>query len=169
MRRVAIVGASGNGKTTLGRELARRLDVPFVELDALHHGPDWAEPPPGEFRSRVAEATAGDGWVVDGGYERKLGGTVLDRADTVVWLDQPLPLILGRLLRRTVRRIRTREELWAGNRESWRGAFWGGESLFAWTIKTHYRRRREALTGPNVVRLRTPREVSSFLERVPDR
>ena len=143
MRRVAIVGASGNGKTTLGRELARRLGVPFVELDALHHGPNWAEPPLEEFRARVEEATAGDGWVVDGGYERKLGNLVLDRADTVVWLDLPLPLILGRLLRRTLRRIRTREELWAGNRESWRGAFWGGESLFAWTIKAHYRRRRE--------------------------
>jgi adenylate kinase family enzyme len=165
MRRVAIVGASGNGKTTLGRELARRLDVPFVELDALHHGPNWAEPPLEEFRASVAEATAGDGWVVDGGYERKLGGIVLDRADTIVWLDLPLPVILGRLLRRTLRRIRTREELWAGNRESWRGAFWGGESLFAWTIKTHYRRRREVLTGPNVVRLRSPDEVRRFLAR----
>jgi adenylate kinase family enzyme len=169
MRRVAIVGASGNGKTTLARELARRLDVSFVELDALHHGPNWAEPPLEEFRARVAEATAGDGWVVDGGYERKLGGLVLDRADVVVWLDQPLPLILRRLLRRTLRRIRTREELWAGNRESWRGAFVGGESLFGWTIKTHYRRRRDELTGPNVVRLRSPREVRSFLQRVPGR
>src|SRR5205085_10649656 len=112
MRRVAIVGASGNGKTTLGREVARRLEVPFVELDALHHGPNWAEPPLEEFRASVAEATAGDGWVVDGGYERKLGRIVLDRADTIVWLDLPLPVILGRLLRRTLRRIRTREELW---------------------------------------------------------
>src|SRR4029079_15288008 len=97
------------------------------------------------------------GWVVDGGYERKLGGIVLDRGDTVVWLDQPLPLILWRLLPRTLGRIRTKEELWgSGNRETWRDAFWGGESLFAWTIKTHYRRRRETLEGPKGVRLRAP-------------
>jgi shikimate kinase len=46
VRRVAIIAsASGNGKTTLGRELAARLDVPFVELDALVHGPGWTETP----------------------------------------------------------------------------------------------------------------------------
>jgi adenylate kinase family enzyme len=40
LRRVNVKGTSGSGKTTFAQELARRLDVPFVELDALHHGPD---------------------------------------------------------------------------------------------------------------------------------
>ena len=54
MKRVAIVAsASGNGKTTLGRELARRLDVPFVEVDALVHGPNWVETPNDELRALV--------------------------------------------------------------------------------------------------------------------
>ncbi|MBA2384239.1 MAG: hypothetical protein H0V68_06195, partial [Actinobacteria bacterium] len=55
-----------------------------------------------------------------------------------------LATILLRLWRRTVRRIRTREELWNGNRESWRNAFLGRESLFAWAIRTE-RRNRTAL------------------------
>ena len=51
MRRVAIVAsASGNGKTTLGRELPP-LDVPFVEVDALVHGPNWVETPDDELRA----------------------------------------------------------------------------------------------------------------------
>ena len=50
------------------------------------------------------------------GNYRNLRDSTWGRADTVVWLDYPLPLIMGRLLRRTVRRIVTQEELWRGNR-----------------------------------------------------
>src|SRR4051812_35215811 len=170
MQRVAVMGASGNGKSTLARELAGRLGVPYVELDALHHGPNWAEPELEDFRRRVSEATAGDGWVVDGNYEWKLGELVTGRADTVVWLDLPLALILGRLWRRTYRRWRTQEELWNGNRESVRAAFWGRESLFVWAVRSHFRHRRHAprrLAGRNLVRLRSPDEIRLFLARAP--
>jgi shikimate kinase len=34
-RRIAVVGVSGNGKTTFARRLAASLDVPYTELDAL--------------------------------------------------------------------------------------------------------------------------------------
>src|ERR671939_1081097 len=161
--KIAVLGASGNGKTTVARELARRLGVPHVELDALHHGPNWDETPPEEFRRRVAAATAGDGWVVDGNYDSKLGDLVLGRADTVVGLDLPLRVALTRVTRRTIRRIRLGEELWSGNRESWRGGFFGWESMFVWTIRSHLRHRRaraERLARHShlrVVRLRSPR------------
>src|SRR2546423_5382876 len=167
--RVAVVGTSGSGKTTVARKLAKRLGLPHVELDALSHGPGWTETPVEESRRQVASATEAEGWVVDGNYETKLGDLVLERADTVVWLDLPLPLALSRVTRRTIRRIRTREELWSGNRESWRGGFFGWESMFVWTIRSHVRRRRQLprRLAPHphlrVVRLRSAREVGSWL------
>lgn len=90
MRRVAIVAScSGNGRTTLDRELARRSQVPFVELDALVHGPTGRETPADEDRAGGA-MVASEGWVLDGTYERKLGTLVLDAADTAVRLDLPI-------------------------------------------------------------------------------
>lgn len=94
MRRVAIaVFCSGNGKTTLGREVARRPQVRFLELDALVHGSGWAETPDDKLRARVAPVVATDGWVIDGSYQRKLGTLVLDVANTVAWarpgVDEP--------------------------------------------------------------------------------
>jgi adenylate kinase family enzyme len=170
VRRVAVIAsASGNGKTTLGRALAARLGVPFVELDALVHGPDWRETPDDELRALVEPVMRSDGWVIDGTYERKLGRLVLDAADTIVWLDLPLRVWLPRLLRRTARRLTGRERLWNDNRETLRGAFWGRESLFGYALRMHFRRRRRLpseLAAHPVVRLRSVGEVRRWFDDV---
>ncbi len=54
--KIAVVGTSGSGKTTVARALAEHHGVPHVELDALHWGPNWAPCPTEEFRVRVQEA-----------------------------------------------------------------------------------------------------------------
>jgi adenylate kinase family enzyme len=130
----------------MARALAELLGVPHVELDALAWGPAWSEVPRDVLRARVEEATAADAWIVDGNY----GGAgvrdiVWERADTVVWLDYPLWLILGRLTRRNIERIRSGRELWpgTGNRETIRNSFFSRESLYVWALRTHRRRRRQ--------------------------
>jgi shikimate kinase len=169
-RRVVIVAsASGNGKTALGRAVADRLGVHFVELDALVHGPNWTETPDDELRRRLAPIFALDGWVIDGDYEHKIGTFVLDAAELVVWLDLPVRVWFPRLVRRTVRRAVRREVLWNGNRETLRNAVWGRESLFAWAFRQHRRRRRDwpaKLSRYRVVRLRSVAEVQRWLDGV---
>jgi adenylate kinase family enzyme len=170
MRRVAIIAsASGNGKTTLGRALAARLGVRFVELDALVHGPDWAETPDEELRATLAPILREAGWVIDGSYSRKLGTSVLDAADTVVWLDLPIRVWFPRLVRRTGRRLAGRETLWNGNQENLRTAVWGRESLFGYALTQQPRRRRDyprRLAGYPVTRLRTTTDVDRWLADV---
>jgi adenylate kinase family enzyme len=164
--KIAVVGTTCSGKTTIARRLAEQHGVPHVELDALHWGPGWSEPAAEVFRARVEEALAVDGWVADGGYHGKLGELVLERAKLVVWLDPPLWTILRRLSARTLRRIRGREALWGGNRETWRGAFLSRESLFLWALKTHRPRRQryeERLQRFNVIRLRSAAEAEAWL------
>jgi adenylate kinase family enzyme len=170
VRRVAVIAsASGNGKTTVGRLLAERLGLRFVELDALVHGPHWTETPDDDLRAVVEPIVRSDGWVIDGTYWRKLGHLVLDAADTIVWLDLPLWVWLPRLLRRTGRRLTGRERLWNDNRETLRDAFWGRESLFGLALRMHFQRRRDwpaELAGYRVVRLRSVAEVERWLADV---
>jgi adenylate kinase family enzyme len=169
-RRISVKGTSCAGKSTFGAELAHRLNVPFVELDALHHGPNWSAPADEEFRAKVRAVMGStpNGWVIDGNYDTKLGGTVLDAADTIVWLDLPLQVKMRRLWGRTMHRIRDNVELWAGNRETWREQFLSRESIFFWTVRTHVEQRREwpARFGddPRLVRLRSVAEARCWLD-----
>jgi adenylate kinase family enzyme len=170
LRRVNVKGISGSGKSTFAAELARRLDVPYIELDALHHGPNWTEATAEELTARVREAMDGapDGWVIDGNYESKLGDTVIAAADTIVWLDFPFWVKIRRLVRRTHHRITNKVELWNGNRETWRNALFSRDSLLWWMVKGHFRHRRQWPkrygSDPRFVRLRTVEEASRWLD-----
>jgi adenylate kinase family enzyme len=173
VKRVAVLAtATASGKTTFGRALADRLGVAFVELDALNHGPDWTEATPEQLRAKVAPIVATESWVIDGAYRGKLGDLVLERADTVVWIDLPLHVWLPRLIRRSLDRIIRREALWAGNRETLRNVFFRRDSLLVFALRT-YRARRDRyskeLARYHLVRLRSQHDVDRFLRSVSGR
>lgn len=144
MQRISVIGSSsGAGKTTFGRRLAERLELPFIELDAVHWGPGWSSPSPERFQENFLKALPQGGWVVDGNYSA-LRGIVWDKADTLIWLDIPLRVCLWRILMRTLRRVRSGEELWpgTGNRETIRNAFFARDALLLYAVRTYRRRKR---------------------------
>lgn len=169
-RRIVVVGTSGSGKTTLAKTLAARFGLPRIELDALHWEAGWTPAPPERFRACALAAIAGERWVLDGGYGA-VREVVWSRAELLIWLDYPMPVLLWRLFWRACRRIRSREELWNGNREEFRMNFLSRESLFVWVVQTHHRRRRDyerllaspAYANLPVRRFRTPGATARWL------
>jgi len=165
-----VIGSSCAGKTTLASAIARIRGCPHIELDAIHWKPDWVEAPLEEMRERTQEAVSAESWALDGNYSR-VRDLVWARATDVIWLNYDFPLVMSRALRRTVRRIATREELYSGNRESLRMALLDRESILWWVIRTHGRRRRdyrELCTRENFphiafTELRHPREADALV------
>lgn len=101
MRRVAVVGSGGAGKSTFSRALAAKLGLPLVHLDEHFWQPGWVETPSEEWRARQIELLAGDEWIADGNY----GGTFdvrFQRADTVIVMDLGRLICLSRVARRTI-------------------------------------------------------------------
>jgi adenylate kinase family enzyme len=165
--RVLVVGITGAGKTTLARALAAREGLRSFELDALMFGPGWSESP--RFLADAEEATRGDRWVTDSyGARDEVRALIWARADTIVWLDYPLAVVMARVLRRSLRRTLRRTPVFGGNVETWRGWLRGDHPVW-WALRKHRERRRvvgeliAAHAPARVVRLRTPREAAAWL------
>jgi adenylate kinase family enzyme len=174
--RIAVVGScSGQGKTTLARALAQRLDGAFVEIDSLRHGPNWTITPDDQLRTAIAPVVATERWTIDGIAEKILGRLVIDRAQLIVWLDLPPWIWMPRLMRRSGRRWLLQEELWNGNRETLRGIFLDDDGVFPHAIRRYFFTRdalaaqllRYALDGKRLVRLCSTVEVDAFLRDFP--
>jgi adenylate kinase family enzyme len=172
-QRIVVIGVTSSGKSTLAETLAKRFDMDFIELDALHWEPGWQEAQPEVFRARVEEAIKAKKWVIAGNY-REVRGITWSKADAVIWLDYPFSTVLWQLTRRTFKRCWTHELLWGTNYETLGKHFklWSTDSLFHWLLKTYWRRKREytlQLSQPEnqhlkVIQLKNPRETVTWLD-----
>jgi hypothetical protein len=174
--RLLILGRTGSGKTTLGRELAAALEVPHVELDALYFGPDLSTVPLPVLRERTRVAIAGDDWVIDGN-KSAVRDLVWPRADTVVWLDYPLAVSLWRLARRALWRTSALKEQAAtggGGGRSLASQLLTAAKGVLTALRSHRGQRRRyprMFSDPAnrhlaVLRLRSPRATRRWLARV---
>ncbi|MBN8237371.1 topology modulation protein [Halobacillus kuroshimensis] len=171
MKRVMILGvSSGVGKSTLAREMGKRLDLPVYHLDALHWEPGWKEADPDVFAARQKAVTAGDEWIIEGNY-RPTYNIRAARADTIVYVELPLRVCLYRVLRRWWQfRGRSRPDLGAGCEERLDYGF------LSFVVTTYRRRKKEMqerllkfqLENPSreVIQLKNKREIHAFLDDV---
>lgn len=167
LRRISVIGPTGSGKTHLARALADRLELPLYELDALRWDPTGRELSRPEFVDLVAAVAADDSWIIDGHY-RDVRHLIWRRAETVVWLSYPLPVVAMRLLGR----FRQKRQALSAGRAAWAHtvtATWGRRlSRLARTV----RERREysrLLRTPEygalaVIELKSIRATSKWLE-----
>ena len=177
VRRVSVIGSSSSGKTRTSRLLAARLGAPHLELDSVFHQADWKPLADPEFRARVAGFVESDSWVVDGNYtSHGVAQLVWPAADTVVWLDPPKRVVMTRVIRRTLRRVITRQELWNGNREPWSNLYrrdpYKNIIVWAWTRFDGIREKYESMVTDGtwehleVHRVRTRRDLRRLLDAI---
>ena len=166
-QRILIAGVTGAGKSTLARRIAAQLEIHYTEIDSLFHGPNWTRRD--EFLTDVDSATSQASWVTEWQYA-SARPRLVQRADTLIWLDHSVPISLGRLIRRTIRRGRTREVLWNGNIEPpLHRIFLDKENIIRWALATQfmYKRVIPALADDQphlqVIRLRSQRGVDRWM------
>ena len=165
-RRIIVVGCQGSGKTRLSLALGRKFRLPVVHLDVLYWRPGWKESDTPRFRTRVADAIAQPGWIVDGAFSGLGFDLTLAQAELLVMIERPRWLCLWRVLWRSAfARGGERPDLPVGCpeqfdlnllRQVWRYAIDRAPQVEA--------ERLQYGPGVPVVRLRSDREIAAFLD-----
>jgi adenylate kinase family enzyme len=168
LNKIVIVGTSGCGKTTLGRQLAKTLHIKHVDLDDLYWLPNWIPRADEEFFSLIQRELDRDGWIICGNYSRAQE-QVWKQADTIIWLDLPLYTCLWRAFKRSMKSWIKHEPCCNGNYETIRRIF-GKDSIILWVWNTYFRRKKAytqyfALNNSNhrLIRLQNDHEIQKFL------
>lgn len=166
-QRVLCFGATGSGKSTAAALLGTALALPVTFVDDICWLPGWRQRPAAEQDEILTGLLGEPRWVFDTVYHRQTQ-QALARADVIIAMDYSRLRSLGRLLRRTVRRIVSGELVCNGNVETWRRAL-GRESIMRWHFRSWHRKRVRMRSwyadpsAPPVVLLRRPRELDSLL------
>lgn len=165
VRRVAIIGSPGAGKSTFARRLGDITGIEVFHLDRLFWKPGWVETPREEWRALQQQLVQNESWIMDGHY----GATMdirIQAADTVIFLDLPRRVCLWRIAKRVIRYLgRTRSDMAEGCPEKIDLEFirytWGFRRREqAKIVRRLEEARRE---GKQVVRLGTRQQVKGYL------
>lgn len=101
MKKIAIIGSGGAGKSTLARQLGEALHLPVIHLDALFWQPGWVPTEEQEWDKQLAKLVAQERWIIDGNYGRTMD-VRLEAADTIIFLDYPTLVCLTRVIKRRI-------------------------------------------------------------------
>ena len=85
IKKIAIIGGPGTGKTTLAKNFSNELNLPVYHLDAIDHLENWKKRDKAERDKIILEKIAEPQWVIDGTYKNTLEQRIKD-ANMVIFL-----------------------------------------------------------------------------------
>ncbi|HEX6284540.1 MAG TPA: DNA topology modulation protein [Pyrinomonadaceae bacterium] len=165
MKRVLVIGSGGSGKSTFARRLGELLDIEVKHLDKFYWRAGWQEPSKEEWLKTVNALVREESWIMDGNFSGTLEVRI-QHCDTIVFLDLPRLLCLGRIARRRLlNHKRSRPDMAEGCPEKLDWSF----IQWVWTYPYRSRPKVVRLLHENsgikqIVWLRSTAEVRRFLE-----
>jgi len=169
MKRVAVFGNAGGGKSTLARQLAEITGLPLHVLDKLQFKEGGAAVSHDEYLKLHAGLLARETWIIDGYGD---SATVFERlaaADTLIYVDLTLPIHYWRVTKRLIKGLFADPEGWPRDSPVWSSTISSYKviPLCHRYITPRYRQLvAEMAASKRIAHLRSPREIAAFLNDV---
>lgn len=169
MKRVAVFGNAGGGKSSLARRLAELTGLPLHVIDMMQFRPGGAAVPHDEYLAAHADLIGRDAWIIDGFGSVASAWERFAAADTLIHVDLPVLTHYRWVTKRFLKGLFAspkgwpeRSPLWASTLSSYR-VVWSCHR----TLTPRYRTLvAEAASGKRVHHLRSASEIQTFLETV---
>lgn len=169
MKRVAVFGNAGGGKSTLARQLAALTRLPLHTIDVMQFRPGGVAVPRDEFMRAHADLLRKDEWIIDGFGSVALAWERFERADTLVHVDLPLATHHWLVTKRLIKGLFATPPGWPEGSPVWESSMQSYKVLWRCHrgLTPKYRQFvAEAAATKRVHRLRSLGEVRAFVEAV---
>jgi adenylate kinase family enzyme len=169
MKRVAVFGNAGGGKSTLAKRLAELTRLPLYPVDTMQWKAGGAAVPHEEYLKAHADLLRQDAWIIDGFGCTTSAWERFARADTLVHIDLPLVTHYWWVTKRLIKGLWKAPEGWPDNSPLWSSTLAGYRviPLCHREMTPRYRQLVAAAAGSKgVYHLRSPAEMTAFLAAV---
>jgi adenylate kinase family enzyme len=123
MKKVAVFGNAGGGKSTLSKKLAEITNLPLYVLDKIKYKPGGEEVEEQDYRQAHDQILESEQWIIDGFGSMETLWERLEAADTLIYIDLPLHTHFMWVSKRLMKGLFKNPEGWAENSPILKGSF----------------------------------------------
>ena len=169
MKKVAVFGNTGGGKSTLARQLSEITGLPLYSLDKIQYKSGGEEIPHEQYLDIHSDLLTRDEWIIDGFGCVESAWARFSRADTLIYIDLPLPMHYWWVTKRLFQGIYKNPEGWPAHSPIWKGTLnsYRVVSLCHRRLTPRYRRLVEASRLlKRVHHLRSLKDMDTFISNI---
>jgi len=169
MKRVAVFGNAGAGKSTMARRLAEITGLPLCVLDKVQFREGGEPVPHEEYLERHRDLLAQEAWIIDGYGDAATTRERFAAADTLIHVDPGLPVLYWQVTKRLVKGLFADPEGWPKDSPLWSSTMSSYRVIPCCHqyLTPRYRKLGVGMgASKRVAHLRSGREAAAFLDQV---
>jgi len=169
MKKVAIFGNTGGGKSTLAKRLTEVTRLPLYPIDLIQFKAGGGRVPYDEYLKAHADLLRRDEWIIDGFGDVASAWERFAQADTLVYIDLPLVTHYWWVTKRLIEGLFVTPEGWPEKSPMWRSTMDSYKVVWLCERRLTPRYRQlvaDAAASKRVHHLKSPTEMATFLDAI---